>query len=63
MEREFDKWCMLAGCPEVMLVVNGNEDWPDYKYLSANSRLINFSCNSSKRIGVSRFWTISTMVL
>ena len=51
------------GHSEAMLVVIGKDEGPDCKCLSANSRLINFLCNSSKRIGVSRPWTISVMDL
>ena len=51
------------GNSEAMLAMTGNKEGLDCECLSANSRLINFSHNSSKRIGVSQPWTISTMDL
>ena len=46
------------GRSEAMLAMTRNKEGPDYECLSANSRLISFSCNSSKRMGVSRPWTV-----
>ena len=52
-----------VGRQEAILAVIGKEEGSDYECLSFNSRLINFSCNSSKRIRVSRPWTILKMDL
>ena len=51
--RECDGQGLVVGRLEAMLAVTRNKEAPDCECLSANSRLINFSCNSSKRIEVS----------
>ena len=63
MERECDEQGPPMGHPEATLAVTENEEGPHCKSLGANSRLTNLSCNSSKRIGMSRPYIISAMDL